>query len=638
MGVSDSALHTIRTRVAAAVAPSAGGKCPDMVLYIMDGPHGTLDPAFEAHSGPLKMWAYAWWEGWFRPEVLSRAFGEASLKVGSTEASWWRRTAGPAAAVVASLRRLGWTMPSAQEAVDDLGTSWWFLHDPPAAVVRACHDSVRRWRLARVGEAMPGLIPVDCDISPTNRGQVQRLIDFSYVLAPLVNGRGSSSRASDEWDPKWKGELASACCGGQWPQARKCQVRKWNIEDVRCQLCLSAPGTLEHRMQCPVTTPAAGWPAPPSKASKALGKLSEARLRLLRTRGMLVLRVPAEPPKQTGEFTWVKRPDLDHPAVDKAIWYFDGSMLNGKWIPLRATGFGVAVVSTRGQLLGFGRGGPPHWCSTAAAAEAWALQEVLAMVPFPPHMRTDCQALLATLQCGTREAGAANKQLARIWRCIANTLGGCFGPIVEGGNLVWMPAHTSTGAVGEAKLSNGTRLSMVDWRANRLVDALAKMSALEAQYLPEVVELVRSAESAVTHAAKLLGRTTHAANNHATIVEDASGNQIVKLTRDATQLEHKPKRRLSPERANNPQWSKAESSQPSPCDGMSLPPPLKAPKGGTSGSLPIRDAKALERERLKRRVDEIGLSLSVPAERPSARDRMAALRQRVGIAPCAPHQ
>ena len=115
MGVSDSALHTIRTRVAAAVAPSAGGKCPDMVLYIMDGPHGTLDPAFEAHSGPLKMWAYAWWEGWFQPEVLSRAFGEASLKVGSTEASWWRRTAGPAAAVVASLRRLGWTMPSAQE-------------------------------------------------------------------------------------------------------------------------------------------------------------------------------------------------------------------------------------------------------------------------------------------------------------------------------------------------------------------------------------------------------------------------------------------------------------------------------------------------------------------------------------------
>ena len=58
--------------------------------------------------------------------------------------------------------------------------------------------------------------------------------------------------------------------------------------------------------------------------------------------------------------------------------------------------------------------------------------------------------------------------------------------MVEDSKLVWMPAHTSTGAVREAKLSNGTRLSMLDWRANRLVDALAKISALEAQYLPHM--------------------------------------------------------------------------------------------------------------------------------------------------------
>ena len=103
-------------------------------------------------------------------------------------------------------------------------------------------------------------------------------------------------------------------------------------------------------------------------------------------------------------------------------------------------------------------------------------------------------------------------------------------------------------------------------------------------------------------------------------------------------LEHKPKRRLSPDRSKDPQCPKAEPSQNNSCEGMSLPPPLKAPRAWISGSLPIRDARALEREWLKRRVDEIGLSLSFPAERPSARDRMAALRQRVGIAPCAPHQ
>ena len=635
MGVSNSALHTMRTRVAAAAAPGAGGKSPDMVLHIIDGPNGTIDPAFEAHSGPLRMWAFAWWEGWFQSEVLCKAFGEASLKVGGTEGSWWHRTAGPAAAVIASLRRLGWTMPSAQEAVDDLGTSWWFLYDPPAAVVRACHASVRRWRLARVGESMPGLIPVDCDIAPTHRGQVQRLIDFSYLLAPLVNARGSGSRISQEWDPKWKGHLASACCGGQWPQARKAQVPQWDIEDVRCQLCFSATGTLEHRLRCPATTPAAGWPAPPRKASKMLCKLSEVRLRLLNTRGMLVLRVPTEAPKLRGEFLWIKRPDFNHPELEEAIWYFDGSMLNGKWAPLRATGFGVAVVSKRGQLLGFGRGTPPHWCSTAAAAEAWALQEVLAMLPFPPHMRTDCQALLATLESGTGASGAANKPLARIWKYIANILGGCFRPMVEDDKLVWMPAHTSTGAVGEAKLSNGTRLSMLDWRANRLVDALAKMSALEAQYLPEAVELLRSAEVAVTHAAKLLGRTTHAANSHSIVVENADGMQVTKITRDAMQIVHKPKRRLSPDKlASLPKCSKSAPSPPN-ADGDSvLPPPLKAPRVGVTSSSASSRARARERERLRQRVDEIGLSLSVPEL--SARDRMAALRQRVGIAPSLP--
>ena len=84
------------------------------------------------------------------------------------------------------------------------------------------------------------------------------------------------------------------------------------------------------------------------------------------------------------------------------------------------------MVSVEGDLLGFGRGTPPHWCTTAAAAEAWALQEVLAQCPFPPQMRTDCQALLATVTGGVQRATAADKKLARIWRKIANMLGGCF--------------------------------------------------------------------------------------------------------------------------------------------------------------------------------------------------------------------
>ena len=329
-------------------------------------------------------------------------------------------------------------------------------------------------------------------------------------------------------------------------------------------------------------------------------------------------------PKQDGEFRWLLQPDFSSPEVGNATWYFDGSMLNGKWLPLRATGFGIAVVSSSGQLLACGRGTPPHWCATAAAAEAWSLLQVLSMLPFPPSMRTDCMALLHTIRGSPAAAGAASKQLARIWRAVADTLGGCFRPLADAEHLIWMPAHTSTSAVGEVKLSSGARLTMIDWRANRLVDALAKMSALEAQNIPEALKLIKSSEVAVRYAAKLLGRTTHAANHHVTVVTDDDGKQHNKVSRDAMPAPQRPKRRLSPKRA------KAVPVQTEACvpatSRVVLPPPLKTAK-------PKQSARQLEADRLKRRVEEIGSSLSASAGRASASDRLAALRQRVGIAP-----
>ena len=103
--------------------------------------------------------------------------------------------------------------------------------------------------------------------------------------------------------------------------------------------------------------------------------------------------------------------------------------------------------------------------------------EVLTACPLPPHMRTDCRALLDSLAAGVEVATAASRPLARIWARIAQALDGSFEGLQHSGMLVWMPAHCTLGAVGEAKLSNGCRLSTIDWRANRLADALAKAGA-----------------------------------------------------------------------------------------------------------------------------------------------------------------
>ena len=76
--------------------------------------------------------------------------------------------------------------------------------------------------------------------------------------------------------------------------------------------------------------------------------------------------------------------------------------------------------------------------------------------------------------------------------------------IGHGGMLVWLPTQKSIASVGEAKLFNGTRLSHLDWRANGLVDALAKAVAAIKQPPDAVVKLLDSAKVDVRHSTALL--------------------------------------------------------------------------------------------------------------------------------------
>ena len=58
------------------------------------------------------------------------------------------------------------------------------------------------------------------------------------------------------------------------------------------------------------------------------------------------------------------------------------------------------------------------------------------------------------------------------------------------------------------------RLTAADWRANSLVDALAKIAAVHLHAPPSTINLNISAEAAAAHAACLLGVVTHAANSY----------------------------------------------------------------------------------------------------------------------------
>ena len=60
---------------------------------------------------------------------------------------------------------------------------------------------------------------------------------------------------------------------------------------------------------------------------------------------------------------------------------------------------------------------------------------------------------------------------------IVQIIGDNVATLALGEKIVWLPAHKSAMAVGEAKLSHGSGLSCDDWRANKRVDMLAKAAA-----------------------------------------------------------------------------------------------------------------------------------------------------------------
>ena len=145
------------------------------------------------------------------------------------------------------------------------------------------------------------------------------------------------------------------------------------------------------------------------------------RQEFLQQKGMLAIRVHTPKRHKEGWFEWGLDPGE---AQHDHQWYIDGSAINPRWRSLTTTGFGIVVANAYGELIGHGRGAPPEWIRTAAAAEAWALLIALSLSLTPPKIATDCKGLVDTAARGAHRATAARQPLARIWNAIASCLDG----------------------------------------------------------------------------------------------------------------------------------------------------------------------------------------------------------------------
>ena len=115
---------------------------------------------------------------------------------------------------------------------------------------------------------------------------------------------------------------------------------------------------------------------------------------------------------------------------------------------------------------------------------------------------------------------------------VAHNLDNDFRCVAEG--TTWMPSHGTVDTIRQTLDSNGKAVTSIMWRANRLVDDLAKSAAGAERLPPWIMEGIKNAANLVLYSAARLGTATHGANNHPITVTLENGSIMQKVVRDST--------------------------------------------------------------------------------------------------------
>ena len=156
LGVSDSLLLAQRRAVGAAACTNHCGAELNISLVIADDWNGhSADPAFEAHMGVALMWSLAIFD--HRVNIEDAHFLIASTLNRLAGKTTWAKVFGPAAAIIVTLRCIGWSVLSATEWETDLERPVNLRLLSPALVQSLVREAVQRWRWKQVAIKLPAL-------------------------------------------------------------------------------------------------------------------------------------------------------------------------------------------------------------------------------------------------------------------------------------------------------------------------------------------------------------------------------------------------------------------------------------------------------------------------------------------------
>ena len=523
MGMADYSLLQLRRRVAGLVGGEASGKDPNLVLIAADARiRHMVDPAFSAHSDVVVHWATAIWENWIPLASMQKAFLKARAELAVAKRHW-SVVRGPAAAMTATLARIGWVLVDATTAYTDRLEQVSFLKDPPAMVKMMVNASVRRWRWRIAGM---GCRAGDGGAEGPVWSPIAELIATGRWCNPLTR------RTEVQLQSGESAALQSAFVGGQWPQ---CRLHAAGLsESVECELCrcvgVPSVGNLKHRIyECPHVAgrSAKGRPQRVTEEWARRGRGGTGAAAggcMLEWERGIVLEPCIDRRARAETVEWVVEPDG---FVVGATVFIDGSQYDSLDERFLALGWSYAIFQNE-RLVGLARGIPPPFVRSIPAAEAWALAMAVGAVDVASsQFYTDCMAVRTLARGGQRKATSGRQVNARTWATVFNRTDG-EKPMVE-----WIPAHRGEAQIGVAKIGDGSLLSRAQWEGNRLVDRHAKIAAAGGRRVGEVARYVASMQW-VAVLAGWIGRATFAANHGAEEpYRDSTAEKAVRWAIDA---------------------------------------------------------------------------------------------------------
>jgi hypothetical protein len=154
-----------------------------------------------------------------------------------------------------------------------------------------------------------------------------------------------------------------------------------------------------------------------------------------------------------------------------------------------------------------------------------------------PRVVTDCKSLLTTATAGAVRATSASCPLAGVWGVVAICVDGDLARLVALKLLRWMPAHKSLAKAVALRASDGELVTNLEWRANRLADAIARTCALRLAVPRPVTARLRVAADVLRTEAGTLGVVTKAANRHKVAVITDGGHPATVVRRDSVRPE-----------------------------------------------------------------------------------------------------